>query len=283
MPGRQGRIISAVSESKRLEINWFGVVGSALGAVSAAVVLSTLGAAGTLVGAALGSLCITVGGAIYSHSLERTKARVATASAQAARRTRVAAGAATRRTTTTATVDDSTATTAAGDDPAVSSEAEPGPAKESWQQVVRGLPWKRIAALAVGLFAVAMAIILVFELSTGRPVSSYTGGTSSSSTGTSVPGISGRGGDQGTTVPEDQDRAPGQEQDQDEAPEQEPAPQPDEGPAPDDAPAPGREPQPDDAPQPGDAPQQEAPPEAPQRQQPPPESQPQPQSAPVQQ
>lgn len=253
-----------MSESKRLEINWFGVVGSALGAVSAAVVLSTLGAAGTLVGAALGSLSITVGGSIYSHYLERTKTRVAEAAALVARRTRVSPGAAARGTATTAAVDDSTATTAAVDEPASTSEAEEAQGKESWQQVVRGLPWKRIAALAVGLFAVAMAIILVFELSTGRPVSSYTGGTSSTSTGTSIPGISGRGGDRDTTVPEDQDR--------EQAPEQDEAPAPDEGPEPDDAPAPDREPQPDEAPQ------QEAPPAAPQQQ---PESQPQSQPAPA--
>ncbi|MDN5756803.1 MAG: hypothetical protein L0H32_13745, partial [Micrococcaceae bacterium] len=61
---------------KRLEISWIGSVGSALGAVTSAVVLSTLGVGGTIIGAALGSLVITVGGSIYSQSLQRTKDHV---------------------------------------------------------------------------------------------------------------------------------------------------------------------------------------------------------------
>ncbi len=44
--------------------------------MSSAVVLCSLGAAGTLVGAALGSVCIAVGGAVYSHYLSMTKDRV---------------------------------------------------------------------------------------------------------------------------------------------------------------------------------------------------------------
>ncbi len=58
---------------------------AALGAVSAAVVLSTLGAAGTLIGAALGSLCISIGGAVYTHSTKVTKDRVVAAKAATAR------------------------------------------------------------------------------------------------------------------------------------------------------------------------------------------------------
>ncbi len=55
-----GRIVKRVSAQNRLQINWVNSAGGALGAVSSAVLLSSLGAAGTLVGAALGSLCITV-------------------------------------------------------------------------------------------------------------------------------------------------------------------------------------------------------------------------------
>jgi len=46
------------------------------------------------------------------------------------------------------------------------------------------LPWKRIAVSAVVVFAVAMAAITAFELLTGKPVSSYTGG--SDDTGTTL-------------------------------------------------------------------------------------------------
>ncbi|MGA8045233.1 MAG: hypothetical protein WCA30_03110, partial [Dermatophilaceae bacterium] len=45
------------------------------------------------------------------------------------------------------------------------------------------------------LFAVAMVLIVAFELSTGRALSTYTGGTSSTSVGTSIPGWSGTGQD----------------------------------------------------------------------------------------
>ena len=174
-----------MSAQNRLQINWVNSAGGALGAVSSAVLLSSLGAAGTLAGAAIGSLCITVGGAIYSHYLSMTKERVA-AQALAARRggrvrERVPAG--------------TGAVPAAEDrqsleDPDRSEEAEQG---GFVSRLLHDLPWKRIVAISAALFGIAMLIIVAFELSTGRAVSSYTGGTSSSNVGTSIPGWSGRG------------------------------------------------------------------------------------------
>lgn len=218
-----------MSESKRLEINWFRVAGSALGAVSGAVVLSTLGAVGTLVGAALSSLFITAGGAVYSHTLKRTKERVAP-SGLGARRTR-------GQTTTSDSRDRDTGSLDEPDEDADDAESEAAPVKESWRQVVRELPWKRIAGLSVGLFVVAVAIILVFELSTGRPVSYYTGGSPSSSTGTSIPGLGGRGGDPGPTAPEEEppqrDQTPKDQTPRDEPTPKDQTPQDDESPQPD--------------------------------------------------
>src|SRR5699024_5379019 len=75
--------------------------------------------------------------------------------------------------------------------------------KGSWTQALRGMSWKRVSLLAAGLFALTMAIILVFEFSTGRPVSSYTGGTSSDTTGTTFSSLTNRGGDR------DSDENPG--------------------------------------------------------------------------
>jgi cytoskeletal protein RodZ len=49
--------------------------------------------------------------------------------------------------------------------------------RPAWRAVLAGLPWKRLAVIAVGLFVVAMATILAFELVTGRAVSTYTGGS----------------------------------------------------------------------------------------------------------
>jgi hypothetical protein len=60
---------------------------------------------------------------------------------------------------------------------------------------MQGLAWKRIAVISAALFAVAMVLIVAFELSTGRAVSTYTGGTSNTSVGTSIPGWSGTGQD----------------------------------------------------------------------------------------
>ncbi|MGC5583178.1 hypothetical protein [Ornithinimicrobium sp. W1665] len=65
--------------------------------------------------------------------------------------------------------------------------------ESSGGQLVRGLPWKRIVAVSAALFGIAMALIVAFELSTGRAVSTYTGGTSNTNVGTSVPGWSGTG------------------------------------------------------------------------------------------
>lgn len=235
--------VSDVSEQNRLEINWVRSAGSALGAVSAAVVLSTLGAAGTLIGAALGSLVITVGGAIYAHSLELTRQRVAAARASGARREAVSVSGA--------------PVAAAGSNAglrhaAVRDEPPPGGSRG---QMLRGLPWTRIIVMAGALFAVAMAVILAFELSTGRAVSSFTGGTSGTGPGTSIPGIDGPVSDPkptGTEGVPQPDQTPAQEQPgQHQAPTQDPAPQEGQTPAPTpEAPTPSQE---------APAPSQEAP------------------------
>src|SRR5918998_6537729 len=52
------------------------VLAGALAAVSAAVVASTFGLAGTLIGAAVTSVVATIAGALYTHSLERARARI---------------------------------------------------------------------------------------------------------------------------------------------------------------------------------------------------------------
>lgn len=91
-------------------------------------------------------------------------------------------------------------------------------------QVLRGLPWKRISAVTAALFGVTMAIILAFELTTGRAVSTYTGGTSESNVGSSIPGFSARANNSiggSTERPEQQDPAPVQQEQQDPAPVEE--------------------------------------------------------------
>ncbi len=179
-----------MSKSQPFEINWFAAAGSALGAVSSAVLLSTLGAAGTLIGAALGSIVITVGGSIYTQSLQKTKAHVD--SRRGVERSRPDRSGATRYDGT-------------GVSPAPLS---PEPPRKPLGETLRGLPWKRIVALAVGLFVAVMAVILVFELSTGRPVSSFTGGTSETNTGTTLTDL---GATSDNTDAEAPDEKPGEQ------------------------------------------------------------------------
>lgn len=130
-------------------------------------------------------------------------------------------------------------------------------------QVLRGLPWKRISAVTAALFGVTMAIILAFELTTGRAVSTYTGGTSESNVGSSIPGFSARANNSiggSTERPEQQDPAPVEEQQQDAVPvEQEPqVPAPveeDQDPAPIQEPEGAPEPAPNPAPEPAPNPE----------------------------
>ncbi len=239
-----------MSEQDRLEINWFNVTGSALGAVSAAIVLSTLGTAGTLIGAAMGSLCITVGGAVYAYSLRRGRERLAAAQTLAARRP-----ARSPRTVSPAVHDRPTG-------PVEPTEAPLASAESPWRQTLRELPWKRILAGTALLFAIAMAIILTFEVVAGRSLSSFTGGSSQTEGGTSIPGISGRGGssdegggDGGGDTPEDQDQQQSPQDEQSGDPEA-PAPAEETTPAPAEPSAPAPEPTaPSEDPQPSPAPQ----------------------------
>ncbi|MDP9373691.1 MAG: hypothetical protein M3Q65_14810 [Chloroflexota bacterium] len=63
-------------EQKAIQLSVVQVVAGALASVSAAVVASTFGLAGTLLGAAITSVIATVGSALYTHSLERARARI---------------------------------------------------------------------------------------------------------------------------------------------------------------------------------------------------------------
>ena len=205
-------------------MNWVQVIAAALAAMSSAVLLSTLGVAGTIVGAAVGSLTASVGGALYGRGLNASREQVA-ARAAAVRRVAQArrdvdqAVAAMHRgevgSQTTllradealgeaeqalqASAEQQAAGHIAGEPAHDQSVAPPGDrsiAHSSDEQAAtedetaRKLPWKRIALVAVAVFFVAMAAITAFELITGRAVSTYTGGTDSDKV-TTVPGLGG--------------------------------------------------------------------------------------------
>ena len=172
-------------QHERVAINWFQVSGSALAAVSSAVLLSTVGVAGTIIGAALGSVVVTAGGSIYSHYLEVSRRRVAAAQLVARA----------RKTRTRSARLDAPQQQRADDELHLAeqelADAEDETAKPSWREVLAGLRWRRIAAAAAAIFVAAMLIIVTFEMVTGRAVSTYTGGTDGNPR-TSIPGLGGR-------------------------------------------------------------------------------------------
>lgn len=217
-------ILKAMSNKKVLEVKWIPAIGSALGAVTSAVVLSTLGVGGTLIGAALGSLLITVGGSAYSQSLQRTREHVGSKVLNTRNGTgQRSSGPATSASPTTP--------------PGGATAIPPNPkSKASPQKVFRNLPWKRILGTAAALFAIVMAVILAFELATGRAVSSFTGGSSSNGGGTSIPGFSGIRTDTDTDdsdteqQQQDQSPTPGHTPSQDQGPTEVDTPPEDQGP-----------------------------------------------------
>lgn len=207
---------------EKFEIKWIPAAGSSLGAVTSAVALSTLGVGGTLAGAALGSLVINVGGSVYAQSLQKAK-------------THVGERGNTARQATGQRNDKQEQETAQGTDPVVADAEEPKKiSKGTGRGMLRGLPWKRIIGATVALFAITMALILAFELSAGRSVSSITGGTSGTG-GTSIPGIGSTGGDKDDSGSGDQDD---DDPKQDEEPAEEQPPGQDQAPPQDDEPAP---------------------------------------------
>ncbi len=195
--------------SQKLGIDWLKTIAGALAAVSSAVLLSTLGAAGTIIGAALGSVVVTVGGALYSQGLGRSRERLVQAQAAALRKAGIAQAEvrrARRHQGDDQTVDahlthaEERLDEAKGDLEAVTVErAGPG-----WRERFGMLPWKRISLVAAGLFAAAVLTITAFELVTGETLSSITGGSDGGG-GTTITHLG--GGSDGDTSQHD-DKAP---------------------------------------------------------------------------
>lgn len=180
--------------SPKLDIDWLRTLAGALAAVSTAVLLSTLGAAGTLIGAAVGSVAATVGTALYTQGLATSRQKVAKAQETALQKVGIAQAEVRR------------AARLQGDEAVA--EAHLGHADEQlaeardeldtdtapgWRERLAALSWRRIGLLAGGTFVVVVLALLVFELVGGKPVSSFTGGTDGSG-GTSISRLTGSGG-----------------------------------------------------------------------------------------
>ncbi|HEU4567109.1 MAG TPA: hypothetical protein VFR99_03680 [Marmoricola sp.] len=185
-------------EKTRLEIDWLKTVAGALAAVSSAVILSTLGVAGTIIGAAVGSIVVSLTSSIYSASLDRSRQRV---KAQAAALAKVGVAQAEVRRASRRRGSDTAVQghLAHADSELVRAQVELDELAEdqdgpSWKERLAALPWKRIALVSAALFVVAIVAITVFELIAGKPVSDFTGGSHSSG-GTTFSDLGGGGGD----------------------------------------------------------------------------------------
>ena len=188
------------SPHKGPDISAAQVAGSALAAVSAAVVASFLGVGGTVIGAALGSIVASVGGALYSHSFKRAGDRLVETRVLTVV-TRPRAGHARPGPGDVPVIDeadgrdgleslDEVPYAESGADPSTGVElgelsasgevVEPvrtGLLPPPGGRVPRWLSWKAAVALTVVAFLLAIAAIEVVELVIGRPISGGSGGT----------------------------------------------------------------------------------------------------------
>ncbi|MGI8692422.1 MAG: hypothetical protein ACR2JK_05910 [Geodermatophilaceae bacterium] len=130
-----------------LDLSLTQIAGGSLAAASGAGLASTLGVAGTLVGAVTISVVTAVGGAFYTQSLRRTRERVRAGTQAALRR--------------------ATATTPA------TTPAPVGPVRAT-RSVLQP---RSLAVGAAAVFGLAIAGITGYELATGAPISGGSGGT----------------------------------------------------------------------------------------------------------
>lgn len=159
---------SSDNTTRKIDLNVTHVAATALAAVTAAVLGSGLGAAGTIIGAAGASVITTVGTALYKASLERSRDRVRSL--------------ARRRRPSPAPREESTAAL---------STAAPGPPNDEHPtgSTDRGLQppdrpgrlarlrWEAVVAAAAGGFVLAMMVITGFEWANGATVGGNGKGT----------------------------------------------------------------------------------------------------------
>jgi hypothetical protein len=133
-------------------------IGSALAAVTSALVGSFLGVAGTLIGAALGSIVATVGAALYARTLS-SAATVALKKIPQRRRGELPA-------------DD-------GDLMAASAPAESDdPRAKRVRRQFTPKTWIKVGAVSAAAFVIAMVGVTAVEFGTNQPISSLVSSTS---------------------------------------------------------------------------------------------------------
>jgi hypothetical protein len=155
---------------RRLPLDLTKLIASAAGSVLAAIVLSKFGVAGTLTGAALGSVVSTVGTELNQHYLSKSSRRLQELRAAQRRSGGVLASADTAETPAT--------------------PAAPDRQRPAW------MSWKALAALGVGGFLVAMLAITGFELAVGKPLAGLFGNQVGGGRSTTFGEVARGGGDQ---------------------------------------------------------------------------------------
>src|SRR6478609_6394473 len=142
-------------------------IGSALAAVTAALVGSFLGVAGTLIGAALGSIVATVGAALYARTLS-SAANVALTKIPKRRRGGLPA-------------DDGEVLAASA--PAESDE----PRAKRLKRQFTPKTWIKVGAVSAAAFVIAMVGVTAVEFGTNKPISSLVSSASSIEGGATGP------------------------------------------------------------------------------------------------
>ncbi|HEY0559897.1 MAG TPA: hypothetical protein VGD03_06430 [Frankiaceae bacterium] len=204
-PAPDGRGGSAPSSGPGLSA--VQVAASALASVTAAVVSSFFGVAGTVVGAAVASTISVVASATYTASLRRTNARLKHL-ATAAGTTTLLTPRVRRRTGWPETPGKPAAGGASAEPPTADptgrggavpeaeqpagAEQDPVPGGDGLLDRLRRLPRGPVALATVGVFVLVLATVTVIELVVREPLSTAVRGTGS--TGTSVSQLFAGGG-----------------------------------------------------------------------------------------
>ena len=166
-------------DERTLGLSAAQVAGSALAAVSGAILASTAGVTGTVIGAAVASVVATVGAAIYTWSLRRTTVAVRKTAAQVRQaalvsgplpRTVVQGPLRTIKERAAAKSAERESDTRDPDDP----DSDPDSDEDSWR---RAIPWGKVLLASLAITVLALAGITVVEAVTGKPISSVTGGS----------------------------------------------------------------------------------------------------------
>jgi len=154
------------SKAKALDLSVTQILGGALAAMTAAALGAQLSVLGTLVGAALASIIVAVGGSLYTASLRRTRDKVKTAF----------------WTGRPNEVDEPTVIDIVADNEGHitgqrSHLVEPEPGREPSPPRRPKLNWKRVAVVALAAFGIAAVALTTFELATGHALSGGEGTT----------------------------------------------------------------------------------------------------------